>query len=102
MHVLNNAAVVSTALLWGEGDPVRAIGLAVAAGWDTDSTGATVGSVVGAMRGASGLPEHLVDPLHDTLRSSVRDFDHIPISELAARTVWLARRADPAPAPPTS
>ena len=43
VHTINNAEVVSAALLWGDGDFSRTIGLAVEAGLDTDCTGATGG-----------------------------------------------------------
>ncbi|MDO5737009.1 MAG: ADP-ribosylglycohydrolase family protein, partial [Propionibacteriaceae bacterium] len=39
------------------------IAAAVATGWDTDSSGATVGSILGAMMGASRLPTSWVAPL---------------------------------------
>ena len=46
VHTVNNAALVTAALLWGEGDFTRTIGLAVQGGWDTDCTGATAGSAL--------------------------------------------------------
>ena len=48
--------VVTAALLWGDGDFSRTIGLAVEAGLDTDCTGATAGSVFGALHGRDALP----------------------------------------------
>jgi ADP-ribosylglycohydrolase len=91
IHTVNNAAVVAAALLWGEGDFTKSIGLAVAAGLDTDSDGATVGSVFGALHGTAALPAHWVDPLRDTIHSAIADFDSYSISGLAERTVALAR-----------
>ena len=49
-----NAAIIAAALLWGDGDFERSVTLAVAAGCDTDSNGATVGSAAGALVGAEG------------------------------------------------
>jgi ADP-ribosylglycohydrolase len=97
VHTINNAAVVAAALLWGEGDYTRTIGLAVQAGWDTDSNGATAGSVLGALHGAIALPPSWVEPLHDRVRSAIAGFDNAQISELAKRTLPLALRA-PGPA----
>ena len=63
VHVSNNAALVAAALAYGRGDFERSICAVVSGGWDTDSTGATVGSVTGALTGAAGLPEHWTGPL---------------------------------------
>jgi ADP-ribosylglycohydrolase len=90
VHSVNNAAVVVAGLLWGEGDFTASIGLTVQGGWDTDSNGATVGSVAGIVCGATALPAHWTAPLHDTARSAIRGFDRSRISELADRTVRLA------------
>lgn len=90
VHTVNNAALVTAALLWGEGDFTRTIGLAVQGGWDTDCTGATAGSVFGALHGAEALPGHWVDPLNDSVRSAIMGFDHSSLSDLANRTLRLA------------
>jgi hypothetical protein len=82
--------LIVAGLLWGDGDPARTIGLTVQGGWDTDSNGATAGSVVGVLAGTAALPAHLVDPLEDRTRSALFGFDNSRISELAARTARLA------------
>jgi ADP-ribosylglycohydrolase len=99
VHSVNNAAIITAGLLWGEGDPARTIGLTVMGGWDTDSNGATAGSVVGVLGGTASLPQHLVDPLEDRTRSALFGFDHSRISELADRTTRIATSglADPLP-----
>ena len=94
IHTVNNAGILAAALLWGEGDFGRTIGLAVEAGADTDSDAATAGSVFGALHGTAALPAHWVGPLHDTIRSAVTGFDNARISDLARRTVALAGRAE--------
>ena len=63
VHTVNNAAIITAGLLWGEDDFSIAIGTTVQGGWDTDSNGATVGSVMGALHGAAALPEHFIQPL---------------------------------------
>ena len=89
VHTVNNAAAVAAALLWGDNDFTRTIGLAVQAGWDTDCNGATAGSAFGAMHGTAGLPASWTDPLNDRIRTAIFDFDHSRISELAERTAAL-------------
>jgi ADP-ribosylglycohydrolase len=86
VHTVNNAAAVTAALLWGDDDYTRTIGLAVQAGWDTDCNGATAGSAFGAMHGTARLPRSWTGPLNDDIRSAIFDFDHSRISELARRT----------------
>lgn len=93
VHTVNNAAVLAAGILWGEGDFTTTIGLTVQAGLDTDSNGATAGSVCGVMTGAAAIPRHWVDPLEDRIRSAVMGFDNSSISGLAARTLALARDA---------
>lgn len=102
VHVRNNAALVAAALAYGRGDLERSICAVVSGGWDTDSTGATVGAVTGALAGASGLPERWVAPLRNRLASSIAGFDGIGFDELATRTAALAGPPPAAPADPGS
>ncbi len=90
VHTINNAAAVAVALLWSEGDFTTGVGRVVMSGWDTDSNGATVGSVLGILTGTADLPEHLIAPLHDRTRSALFGFDNSKISDLARRTTRLA------------
>ena len=93
VHTINNAALVTAALLYGEGDFGRSVGLAVMGGWDTDSNGATVGAVVGTLRGTAAISEAWSAPLGNRVRSSLKGFDHASITDLAARTVALLPEA---------
>jgi len=90
VHAIPNAAIIAGSLLWGEGDYQRSVTLAVTAGYDTDSNGATVGSAAGALLGAERLPRPWIEPLHDTLRTSVAGLGVARISELAERTMRVA------------
>jgi len=91
VHTVNNAALIVAGLLWGDGDFLASVAFAVMAGWDTDSNGATTGSVAGILAGTSGLPQHIIEPLHDRTRSAMFGYDNSRISELAERTFALAR-----------
>lgn len=91
VHTINNAAAVTAALLWSEGDWLTAVTRVVMSGWDTDSNGATVGSVAGILAGTGGLAHHVIEPLHDRTRSALFGFDNSVISDLARRTVSFAR-----------
>ncbi|MGW4135566.1 ADP-ribosylglycohydrolase family protein [Streptomyces mirabilis] len=89
IHTIPNAAVLTAGLLYGDGDFTRTITLTVRGGLDTDSNGATAGSVAGVLCGAEAIPAQWKDPLEDTVRSAVFGFDGVRISELAARTLAL-------------
>ncbi|KUO12912.1 ADP-ribosylglycohydrolase family protein [Streptomyces sp. DSM 15324] len=89
IHTVPNAAVLTAGLLYGDGDFTRTLALTVRGGLDTDSNGATAGSVAGVMTGARAIPAHWTDPLEDTVHSAVFGFDGARISELAERTVRL-------------
>jgi ADP-ribosylglycohydrolase len=100
VHTLNNAAIISAGLLWGEDDYVRTLGLVIGAGRDTDSNGATAGSVFGALHGSAAIPAELVAPGNGIVRSAVRGFDRITIDELVTRTEAV-RQGIPAGNPPS-
>jgi ADP-ribosylglycohydrolase len=86
VHVLNNAALAAAALTHGRGDFTRTICAAVSAGWDTDSVGATVGAVTGALGGAAALPDRWTLPLQNRLHTSLAGLDGIGFDVLAERT----------------
>jgi ADP-ribosylglycohydrolase len=90
VHTINNAEVVAAALLWGNGDFTRTIGLAVEAGLDTDCTGATTGSVFGALHGLDALPGHWVGPLENSMHSAIFGFEGVRITDLVDRTLRVS------------
>lgn len=91
VHVLNNAALMAFALARSDGDLGEGICLAVTGGWDTDSVGASVGSVCGGLAGARRLPDRWTAPLADRLASSLPGSDGLAFDDLAARTARMAR-----------
>jgi len=91
VHVLNNAALAAYALTASDGDLGTGICLAVMGGWDTDSVGATVGSICGATTGAAALPARWVEPMRNRVASSLPGFDGTGFDTLAARTLAVAR-----------
>ncbi len=86
VHVLNNAAVIAFALAAGGGDLGRSIALAVTAGWDTDSAGATVGSVVGGLVGAGGIEPRWSAPIDGRIATSLPGPAEHRVDDLVART----------------
>ncbi len=92
VHTINNAAACTASFLFSEGDFDTAIRAAVGSGWDTDCNGATVGSMAGALVGATAIPEKWKVPLNDTLYSNIPDFHPIAISACAKRSMETAKK----------
>jgi ADP-ribosylglycohydrolase len=88
VHVLNNAAVIAYALAKGGGEFGPSVSIAVTAGWDTDSAAATVGGVVGALRGVEGIGEYWTKPLDGRIATSLPGGER-QIADLATRTAAL-------------
>lgn len=94
VHVLPNAALLAAALTHADGDFGRSIGCAVSGGWDTDSNGATAGSLAGLLAGrAAALPDHWTAPLKNRLATSVPGFDSVGFDTLAELTYQEVRRS---------
>ncbi|MGA5563214.1 ADP-ribosylglycohydrolase family protein [Streptomyces platensis] len=97
VHAVPNAALLAAALTHADGDFSGSICRVVSGGWDTDSNGATAGSLTGLLAGSpEALPARWTAPLRNRLASSVRGLDGIGFDALAARTAALAVPAPPA------
>lgn len=93
------------AVLYGEGDFAKSVGIAVSAGYDCDNQAATVGGLLGVMHGASAIPEKLTHeglpkgrwdkPFNDTYINYSRD--ELPIynriSDIVERIANVAEQA---------
>ncbi|MEO7587197.1 MAG: ADP-ribosylglycohydrolase family protein [Arachnia sp.] len=100
VHALNNAASIAFALRWASRGPTTdygaGIAAAVACGWDTDSTGATVGSVLGAVLGASRLPHSWTAPFAadgpPSIATSIPGPPTHAVEDLTRRTCAVAQQ----------
>lgn len=92
VHTLPNLAFVLIGIIWGKLDFKKTISIAVMCGYDTDCNGATAGSILGALKGAKGIPEEMSEPLNDRIKSAVFGYSDVRISDLARRTFELARK----------
>ena len=90
VHAVNNTALVAAALYAFDGDFSGGISAVVQGGWDTDTNGAAVGSILGAIAGRSGIPERWSAPLQGRFASSLPGFDGIGIDELVRRTLAVS------------
>ena len=93
VHAVPNTALVAAALTHADGDFAGAVCRTVSGGWDTDSNGATAGSVAALLAGSpAALPEEWTAPLKNRLATSVAGFDGIGFDTLARLTHEEARR----------
>ncbi|WP_405784306.1 ADP-ribosylglycohydrolase family protein [Streptomyces sp. NBC_00859] len=93
VHVLPNAALLAAALTHADGDFTGSICRAVSGGWDTDSNGATAGSVAGLLAGGPvALPARWTEPLRNRLATTVGGLDGIGFDTLAERTLRHVQR----------
>lgn len=92
VHTVNNACLTVFGLAMGETDFSRVIGETVAMGLDNDCTAATAGSLVGAVVGKSGIPQHWVRPFHDTIHSYLIGHPRFAISDVVERFAKQAVR----------
>ncbi len=90
VHTVNNLALVVWGLLAGADDFDAAIGDTVAAGWDTDCNGATVGALWG-LTGRT-IPDHWTDPWNGRIAVNLAGIDELSLDDLVERTVAVAER----------
>ena len=87
VHAIPNTALITAALTHADGDFTGSICRAVSGGWDTDSNGATVGSISALLAGTpAALPDRWTTPLKNRLATSVGDFNGIGFDTLARLT----------------
>ena len=83
VHTLNNAAFCIAAILRYGDDFREAVAFAVECGADTDCNGATVGSFMGALLGAKGIPADLSEGMKDTFSVGIAPYDRYSIRAFA-------------------
>lgn len=93
-----NLTFMVFALLWGEGDFVKTILLAINCGRDTDCTAATCGSFLGICYGSAVMPDYLMDKLSDNLVISehISKIAGLPVTlpDLVERTISLKEKLE--------
>ncbi|WP_327314387.1 ADP-ribosylglycohydrolase family protein [Streptomyces sp. NBC_01235] len=93
VHAIPNTALIAAALTHADGDFTGSICRAVSGGWDTDSNGATAGSVAALLAGdPAALPDRWTAPLKNRLATSVADLGGVGFDTLAQLTWSLTHR----------
>jgi len=92
VHTLNNAALTVAGLFYGEKDFEKTITLTVMGGLDTDCTGATAGSIIGAILGAKKLPKKWISPLGNKVETYLKGKQYFKSDEIAKRFARIAKK----------
>ena len=90
VHSLNNLAVVTWAFLSFSESFDQAVGEAVAAGWDTDCNGATVGGLVGLAD--CNVPEKWHLPWNGKVNTSIAGLGELRLEDLIQRTITITEK----------
>jgi len=97
-HSPLNVALAIWALLYGAGDFEKSILLSTNAGYDTDSTAATVGATLGLLLGLEEIPARWQEPIGDGiyLGPGIRDLAGAPttLKELTGRVIAATGRLE--------
>ncbi len=91
IHAYPNAAAEVLALWYGAGDFDRTLNIICQAGRDTDCNAGQILTVLGVMGRPIG--DKWIQPLHNTVKTFMRDYREFTIDFLAGLTVDSARRA---------
>lgn len=92
-HVIPNACLTVFGIARGGRDITKIIGETVAMGRDSDCTAATAGSIVGAVAGKAGIPEHWYVDFDDTVHSYLIGQPRFSIRDLVDRFTAQATMA---------
>jgi ADP-ribosylglycohydrolase len=96
VHAIPNTALIAAALTHADGDFTGSICRAVSGGWDTDSNGATTGSIAALLAGTpAALPDRWTTPLKNRLATTVGDFNGTGFDALAHLTHTLGHLEAP-------
>jgi hypothetical protein len=102
---LNNGLCGIMAILYGEGDFMKTVGIATSAGYDCDNQAATVGGLMGVLNGTKSIPEKLTrdisfyeeweEPFNDQYINFTRDDLPIatPITDIVDRIAKISKMA---------
>ena len=92
-HAINNALFVVMGILLGKRDFTKVIGETIAMGYDNDCTGATAGSIVGAVIGKNGIPAHWYEPFQNRMQCYLKGYpEYVDLDGLYLRYETQAKK----------
>ncbi len=86
-HAVANCMIVTAALLWGAGDFGKSICHAVQSAFDTDCNGATVGSIIGMMKGIDAVGEEWRKPCGGIINTIVYGKNRVTVDDTVKATL---------------
>lgn len=90
---MTNALHVVMGLMIGQNDFTKTIGETVAMGGDNDCTGATAGSILGAVIGLDAIPSHWITPFGGRMQIYLKELpEYLEIEEVCRRFEKLAEK----------
>ena len=92
VHTNNNACLTIFGLLIGGDDFAKVIGETVAMGYDNDCTAATAGSIIGAVKGISGIPEHWYKNFNNKVLTYINGHPEFKIDDVVERFALQAEK----------
>ncbi len=105
VNAIINGLFGAMAILYGEGDFLKTVGIAVSSGLDCDNQAATCGGFIGVLKGSGSIPDHLMtdlgggevwaSPFNNQYINYSRDQlpNMTPISEIVDRILAIAETA---------
>ncbi|NLX69953.1 MAG: ADP-ribosylglycohydrolase family protein [Clostridiales bacterium] len=85
VHTINNACLTIFGLTIGGNDVTKVLSQTVAMGLDNDCTAATAGSIVGALVGKTGIPEHWYRPFNNKIHTYMNNAEIFKIDDVINR-----------------
>ncbi len=89
-HVLPNAGIIATALLYSEGDFGIALQLAAMMGYDVDCNTGNIGGILGAYYGAQSMARYWTKFSKDEIKVAINNWKNGSLTDLAYRIEKLA------------
>ena len=92
---LNNGLCGIMAILYGQGDFMKTVGIAVSAGYDCDNQAATCAGLIGVIHGTKCLPAEMIEEFNNQYVCFTRDDLQVatPLSEIEERIAAISKRA---------
>ena len=79
VHTNNNICAIVFSLIIGQNDFDKTISNCIAMGYDNDCTGASVGSIIGAILTANSIDKKWYKPFNDEIHTYIRGYESLSI-----------------------
>ncbi len=87
VHTNNNMCAIVFSLILGKDCFTDAISNCIAMGYDNDCTGASVGSILGALLTIDQIDKKWYEPFHNEIHTYIRGYETLKITELVDKLI---------------